>query len=100
MEDSVSIFPVLLILVWLGLAAGTAVIAKMRGRQPVPWFGIAVLGSPVMGMLFLLALPILPDPATDEREECSRCCERIMRSAKACPFCGIERNPYIPKEIF
>lgn len=100
MEDSGSSFTVLFILAWLGLAIGTALVAKLRGRNPAAWFGIAAVGSPLMAMLFMLALPVLPDPVSDEREQCSRCYERIMTCAKVCPHCGVERDPYIPKERF
>jgi len=94
-ENSIPMFLVIGILVLIALSVGVAVIAHQRNRHAFAWFVIALFGSPLMGILFLLALPINVDPLNlnDGRENCQRCNERIRKYAKVCPFCGVEHTP-------
>jgi hypothetical protein len=43
--------------VWIVLCIIVAVAANTRGRSPIGWFLCAILISPVLGGLLLLALP-------------------------------------------
>jgi hypothetical protein len=94
-EDFTRTLLVIVLLALIALSVGVAVIANQRNRHAFAWFAIALLGSPLMGILFLLALPIKVDPLNlnDGRENCQRCYERIRKYAKVCPFCGAEHTP-------
>lgn len=48
-----------IVLIWLVLALCTAVAANARGRNPVGWFLIAALLSPLIGLLLLIAFPTI-----------------------------------------
>ena len=47
------------VLFWIGLCIVVAVAANTRGRSPMGWFLCAMLISPLIGGLLLLALPEL-----------------------------------------
>src|ERR1700746_1767020 len=44
---------------WIGLSIVVAVAANTRGRSPIAWFIYAIIFSPLLGGLLLLALPNL-----------------------------------------
>jgi hypothetical protein len=44
---------------WIGLSIVVAVAADTRGRSPIAWFIYAIIFSPLLGGLLLLALPNL-----------------------------------------
>src|SRR3990172_7856940 len=73
------------VILWIGLAIVVGVAANTRGRIGLGWFGLAILLSPLLAGLLMLALPPLrrpvnitvpPDPP-DERKPCPFCAERI-----------------------
>jgi hypothetical protein len=44
---------------WIGLSIVVAVAANTRGRSPIAWFIYAIIFSPLLSGLLLLALPNL-----------------------------------------
>ena len=42
---------------WIGLSIVVAVAANTRGRSPIAWFIYAIIFSPLLSGLLLLALP-------------------------------------------
>jgi hypothetical protein len=44
---------------WIGLSIVVAVVANTRGRSPIAWFIYAIIFSPLLSGLLLLALPNL-----------------------------------------
>jgi hypothetical protein len=42
---------------WIGLSIVVAVAADTRGRSPIAWFIYAIIFSPLLSGLLLLALP-------------------------------------------
>lgn len=57
----------LTILIWLGLAAGGVALANYKGRNPILW-GILGLVGGVIALLILAALPNLQKAAAAEEE--------------------------------
>ncbi len=49
------------VIFWLTLAVIVGVAANTRGRSPVGWFFLAVVFSPLLAGLLVLALPHLTD---------------------------------------
>jgi hypothetical protein len=47
---------------WIGFSVAVAVGANTRGRNPVGWFFLALVFSPLLAVCFLIALPKL-DPS-------------------------------------
>lgn len=66
-------------LFWLVLAVAVGAAANARGRSGIGWFILAVLISPVLALIFLIALP-------------SRRGERITREQMAIDDRVLRRN--------
>jgi hypothetical protein len=88
-----------LVLFWLAFAAIVAVGANTRGRNPVGWFFLAAVISPLLAGLLLLAMPRRNDSLaidTAGTMQCPRCAETIRDEALVCRFCGYEIPPAPP----
>lgn len=93
-------------ILWVGLAIVVGVAANKRRRSGIGWFLLALLISPLIAGLLVLALgskttpaayaqptaamPVNPPPSVHDTKECPRCAETIKRAAKVCRFCGHE----------
>jgi hypothetical protein len=95
---------VLLLFFWLGFAAVVAVAASNRGHSGAGWFFLALLISPLLAGLFLLASRDLrveallrASNASDGASKvCPRCAERVKLAAFVCRFCEHEFAGDIP----
>ena len=89
-----------IVLFWLVLCIVVAVAASTRGRSSIGWFLISAVFSPIVGGLFVLALPSLrassapsyPAQSKTQSEPknvraCPFCAELIKMEAKICPHC-------------
>ena len=84
----------ILIVIWLAFAVGSAAIASGKGRSPAGWFVIGLLG----GFIALLVIAVLPSerapvgipgyiaPNTPVKA-CPFCREHIRVDATVCRFC-------------
>jgi hypothetical protein len=86
-----------LLATWIGLACGVGVIAAQRGKDRGTWTLIAILVSPLIAILFLIAAPVSTHSASDtptegHRVKCTECAELILPEAKVCRFCGAKRE--------
>lgn len=88
-------------LLWPVFAILVGVFAGRRGRTGVGWFLLALLFSPLLAWLALLALgpitseaaPVIPGPGDLARiakthVHCSECRELVLRDARKCKHCG------------
>lgn len=72
---------------WIALAAIVGVFANSRGRNPVAWGLLALIFSPLLTWLVLLALG-RPGPNADSHKKCQACAEWCANEAKVCKHCG------------
>jgi hypothetical protein len=83
------------IIVWLGLAIATGFAASYRGRSPAGWFFLAMVISPLLALILLIAFP--PRRARPSKQ-CKFCQSEIDRDATVCPHCLRDITP-TPAEI-
>jgi hypothetical protein len=78
-------------LLWFGLAIVVGVAANTRGRNAAGWIFLAIVISPLLAGLLVLALPNLKnDPSHTYGEPtkvCPYCAERILAAAVVCRHC-------------
>lgn len=82
---------------WFLLSVGVAILAGRYGRNGAGWFILALLISPLIAAVLVLALGPVPRSAAAESggltadfRKCPRCAEPIRAEAKVCRFCGHE----------
>lgn len=89
-----------LLIGWVLFAVVVAIIARNRRRDPVGWFILSVVISPLLSLILVLALgpPALPSvrrggKMTEAEKSCPRCAEMVRANAVICRFCGHEFEP-------
>jgi hypothetical protein len=83
-----------MIALYVAFAFALAVVAYVRGRNPIAWFAIGLAISPLFGLIVLLILPdprTRPSPATHVK--CPDCRELVLAEARACKHCGCRLIP-------
>jgi hypothetical protein len=82
---------------WIGLAVVVGVAANSRGRSGFGWFVLAVVISPLLAGLLVLALgrrnQVAPGPTPETHVRCPDCRELVLRDARRCKHCGITLIP-------
>jgi hypothetical protein len=76
---------------WLMLSVVVGVIAAARGRSGVGYFLLAVVLTPLIGLLLAALLPSKNAATvgdTRERIACPQCAELVLPAALKCPHCG------------
>ncbi len=86
---------------WIGCAIGVGVGAARMGRNGVGWALLALLISPLLGVIFLAiagtvkeeaaAAPDAPTPLTHVR--CPDCRELVLKEARLCKHCHCKLVP-------
>jgi hypothetical protein len=82
---------------WFVFAIVVAVIASSRGRSGFGWFLLAMIISPLLGVILVALLPSLkpaqgaPTPRTHVK--CPDCAELVLKEAKVCKHCGCKLVP-------
>ena len=77
----------LLFFFWVGFAVIVAVAANTRGHNGVGWFFLALLISPLLAGLLVLAMPRISGDELVRRRPCPLCAEPIRVEATVCPHC-------------
>lgn len=75
---------VFIALLWIVQAIAVGAIANQRRRNPLAWALLAIVTSPFVAAILLVAAPIDKRP----RVECLNCGEMVITDAKVCHFCG------------
>lgn len=80
---------------WFVFSVLAGIIANAKGRSGFGYFLLALLLSPLVGLLAAIAMPRVvaePSVAANDRDTgrvpCPECAEPIMPSAKKCKHCG------------
>lgn len=92
------------IVIWMTVAAITALVAAGKGRSPLGW---AILGT-VFGVFALLIVAVLPNLSREraallalaasaappeDGKTCPQCAETVRGAAVKCRFCGYDFAP-------
>ncbi len=82
------------VVLWFVLAIIVGIAANTRGRSGIGWFFLAVITSPLIAGLLLLALPRKePDSSIHHEKTCPQCAEQVKMEALVCHFCGYKFTP-------
>lgn len=81
------------VLVWFVFSIVVGGVAVGKGRNPLGWFLLSILISPLLGILALIAVPNLkPEHARIQElrtsKKCPFCAEYVKQDAVVCRFCG------------
>ena len=76
------------------VAGVVAAAASERGRSAVGWFFLALIITPVIGLLALIAFPRLDNqPTLYTHVICPDCREFVLKKARKCKHCGCALTP-------
>ncbi|HVI49949.1 MAG TPA: zinc ribbon domain-containing protein [Candidatus Sulfotelmatobacter sp.] len=75
-----------LVILWFGVSVIIAIAASARGRNPLIWFLLPLIITPLLAALLLLVV----GGGSNSTQPCPRCRETIKIGAKVCRFCGHE----------
>lgn len=85
--------------IWFLLSIAVGVLAGNKGRSGFGFFLLSLILSPLIGLIFALAVRNLkterdlPSPYTHVR--CPDCRELVLKEAKKCKHCGCGLVPII-----
>jgi predicted nucleic acid-binding Zn ribbon protein len=86
--------------IWFVLAIAVGILGSNRGRSGFGWFLIAVITSPLLGLIFLLVLkdlskkePATTGPSAASHRKCPACAEWVLPEAQVCKHCGAALQP-------
>lgn len=83
--------------IWLALALIVGVLAGSWGRSGIRWFFLAIILSPFLTILVLLAAgrPAVRVEQVDDGDSktCPWCAETVKVQAKICKHCGKDLEP-------
>lgn len=85
-----------MVLFWLGLSVGVAMIARNRGRRSWLWFLLAMVASPLLAFAVLMLMVDLKvqdfvETVSQSIEathvRCPHCAEYVLPEASVCKYC-------------
>lgn len=80
-------------ILWIAFAIAVGLLASKRGRGSGNWFLVSLLVSPLLGVIFLLAMEDLSGSSDATHVKCPACAEQILRDATKCKHCGADVAP-------
>lgn len=81
---------------WILAAVVVGLIAGSRGRSGFGWFVLAVMISPLLAGILVLALgraATNEGPTPETHVKCPDCRELVLRDARKCKHCGAALIP-------
>ncbi len=81
--DLLSWWLTLTVTAWLLVAVAAGWLAAEKGRSPVIWFLVGLVGS----AFAVLLVGFAPRGASGAYRRCRACREPVRRDAEVCPFC-------------
>lgn len=97
-----------IILFWLGLSVGVALIAKNRGRRSWLWFLLAMAGTPVLAFALLMLkadlkvedfVETVSQSIEATHVRCPHCAEFVLPEARVCKYCKGTLEPQDPAAL-
>lgn len=83
--------------VWFLLSIAVGVLAGNKGRSGFGFFLLSLVLSPLIGLLFAIAVENLKNkagkPNPDTHVRCPDCRELVLMDARKCKHCGINLLP-------
>ena len=80
---------------WVIFSIVAGAIAGAKGRSGMGYFLLAMLLSPLIGIILAVAMPAIgrDKPRPDTHVKCPDCRELVLREAHVCKHCGCRLVP-------
>lgn len=72
---------IFILLLWLGFAVGVGILASRYQRSGFGWFVLAMIISPLLSGILILALG-------PSGKKCPNCGETVKKEARTCRYCN------------
>jgi hypothetical protein len=92
----------MVVFIWIALSVVVGIAGSARGRSGFGWFLIALIFSPLIGLIAVLVLPNLKieqkakadfDQLLKTHVKCPDCAELVKAEASVCKHCGCKLIP-------
>ena len=80
----------LIFFTWVVFSIVVGIVAHARGRSGMGFALLALLLSPLLGIIVVALLPVR---STAAERTCPSCAERVLAAASKCKHCGAELVP-------
>ena len=91
----------MIVILWIFFSVLVATFANNRGRDWLRWLFVALILSPLIGVLLVAIL----DPIRSEADQrlvdkgthrkCPACAEMVLAEARKCKHCGTDLEPVV-----
>jgi len=81
------------LLIWVGFAIATAMIAKRKGHVGSTWFALGMIGGVIALFIAILIKEAEVIPTPETHVKCPDCKELVLKEARVCKHCGCKLIP-------